>query len=223
MKRLIFDCSTDIASVAVFDGEKLLAEKSETGRRNHAAILMPCIDDCLNKAGITLKEVDEVYACSGPGSFTGARVGLATALGLCRPVGKKLYVFPYMALVMANELKARGLDKEKKLCLLIDAGRGECYTTLFDTAENKMLDSELLKKDEVEERKKVSETGDGEYSDIVYSGLAKELHAKLFFELPRDIRQAFITESTDPLYFRKSQAEESAEQKKKKEAKGKIC
>ncbi len=243
MKRLVLDCSTDIATVAVLDKEKVLSEKSETGRRNHAAILMPAIDECLQKAGLGFRDIDEVYVCSGPGSFTGVRVGLATALGLCRPLGKPLYIFPYPALVLAEELQEHGADYLEKLAegafsdgecvdalgLLLDAGRRETYCMYFDLAGKKLAGSELLKAGELEalldEDTKNLSNGlslsrhvqrDGEITkNIVYSKIRKELHAKAFFTLPADIQKAFLTTEAEPLYFRKSQAEESLENKKK--------
>ncbi len=300
MKRLALDCSTDIATVAALDKEQVLSEKSETGRRNHAAILMPTIDECLKEAGLGFRDIDEVYVCSGPGSFTGVRVGLATALGLCRPLGKPLYIFPYPALVLAEELREYGADYLKKLAegafsdgehvdffgLLLDAGRRETYCMYLDLAGKKLAGSELLKAGELEARleekvdvlsngavlcqlvqredwreeqgidrvagidslggveKSISVQGDrcsgekengvGEGSagrktgtesfasgkgeimkKVIYSKIRKELHAKAFFTLPADIQKMFLSKEAEPLYFRKSQAEESLENKKK--------
>ncbi len=263
MKKLVFDCSTDIATVAVLDKEQVLSEKSETGRRNHAAILMPAIDECLKEAGLAFRDIDEVYACSGPGSFTGARVGLATALGLCRPLGKPLYIFPYPALVLAEELRENGSDYLKKLAegafsdgehidsfgFLLDAGRRETYCMYFDLVENKVAGSELFKAGELEglleKQEEVLSNGlvlcrlpwcelgrtdrvvgmenvgsaksEEEFiKNVIYSNIRKELHAKAFFTLSPDLQKAFLTMEAEPLYFRKSQAEESLENKKKK-------
>ncbi|MDO4753672.1 MAG: tRNA (adenosine(37)-N6)-threonylcarbamoyltransferase complex dimerization subunit type 1 TsaB [Bacillota bacterium] len=211
MKRLVFDCSGDIASVAVFHQEELLAELSVTGKKNHASILLPTIDDCLKEADLCFADIDEVYVCSGPGSFTGVKVGLATALGLVAPTRKKLFVFPYAALILSKALMIypRLLDgvssdftehsENGVVALGMDAGRGEMYCTLVEPNEDgvSVIGSKLMKKDEIS-------------APFVF----EHLPARLLMEMPERYRSLFVSEELEPLYFRKSQAEESLDMRR---------
>lgn len=208
MNCLVFDCSGDIASIAVFRDEELLAELSVSGRKNHAAILLPSIDRCLKDADMEFSELDEIYVCSGPGSFTGVKVGLATALGLVAPTRKKLFVFPYAALILSKALMIypRLLDgisedfkdhaEEGIIALGMDAGRGELYSTLLEVSA---------------EGVSVSGTRLTKASDESKALIFPDLSARLLFEMPEIYRKMFLSENLEALYFRKSQAEEALE------------
>lgn len=77
------DTATDVASVAVAEGRTVLVEVSLPGRR-HAAALLPAIGGALQMVGAGLPDVGRVLCADGPGSFTGLRIGLATAQGIVR-------------------------------------------------------------------------------------------------------------------------------------------
>lgn len=212
MKRLLFDCSGEVATVAVFDGCELCSEISVGGSRKHAAILLPAIDRCLNEAGYSFSDVDEVYVCSGPGSFTGVKVGLATAMGLVQPTEKSLYVFPYAALILGRALtlhprlldgvsadyRDHSVNGEIHLCQ--DAGRGETYRTVLRLQEEgwEIAEARLVKPEEM------PADGDADRA-ISYPDLA----VRELFALPESVLSLFLSREIEPLYFRKSQAEEA--------------
>ncbi len=214
MKVLVFDCSGDTATAAVFEEKQLLSKVSVGGRKNHAAVLLPSIDECLRNAGVSIGGIDEVYVCSGPGSFTGVKVGIATALGLSDPLGIKVFVFPYYALVLARLLEEKPLVlNDSEVVLGIDAGRGEKYCTyvvksvapddsglLVESAGIELRGSSLIKTDKLQDA-----VGDGVYAEY------EELHCELLFKLPDEILKCLVSDVIEPLYFRKSQAEESLE------------
>jgi tRNA threonylcarbamoyladenosine biosynthesis protein TsaB len=122
MKILALDTSTRTASVAAWDGTTR-AERAEKVT-THSERLMAMIDEVLREAGWSARELDAIACGAGPGSFTGLRIGLATAKGLCFALGKPL------ALVSSLEaLAARAPDGN--VCAVIDAYKCEVYAARF--------------------------------------------------------------------------------------------
>lgn len=198
--------------MAVFIDEKLMAEASQGGRKNHAAILLPTIDACLKTAVLKISEIDEVYVCSGPGSFTGVRVAIATALGLTEH-GARLRVFPYSALLLAERLKAEPAlwDEKGVIGLCADAGRGEKYCTLVELGAGAGVPSAAPRKTfscDVAGSQLVSGEDFEAFAAENRCTVGGSVHVKEFFGLPADVREKFLTDSPEALYFRESQAEE---------------
>ena len=90
MKILAIDSSGLVASVAVVEDETLLAEFTIDYKKTHSQTLLPMIHDMLEMADVSVKELDAIAIASGPGSFTGLRIGAATAKGLTlwKPIRK---------------------------------------------------------------------------------------------------------------------------------------
>ena len=82
MKLLVIDTSGPVCGVAVMEDEKVLCEYTAQNRNTHSANLMPMTEAALQAAGKTAGEMDAIAAVTGPGSFTGVRIGVATAKGL---------------------------------------------------------------------------------------------------------------------------------------------
>ena len=82
MKLLAIDTSTDYLSLAVMDGEKVVARIHKKAPRSHSSLLVPMIDRILTKARLKLRSLDGFILSAGPGSFTGLRIGVATVKGL---------------------------------------------------------------------------------------------------------------------------------------------
>ena len=95
--------------------------------RQASELLLPAIEACLRAAGLPLSRVSRIAACAGPGSFTGVRVGLATAWGLARATGAA--VEPVSTLEVLAE-SARG--RAARIAAALDAGRGEVVWQAFD-------------------------------------------------------------------------------------------
>lgn len=131
------ETATKICSVAITDGEKLLALKEEGGEYSHAEKLNGFIDECLKQANVTLQQIDAVAVSKGPGSYTGLRIGVSTAKGLCYALKKPLIsvdTLQAMALSMS-------LDNDFDLYVpMIDARRMEVYTAVFNVDNNKEED-----------------------------------------------------------------------------------
>ncbi len=127
MKVLGIDSATPIASVAVLDGERVLAEQvSDTA--GHRADLLVLIDAVCAAAGIAPRELDGVAIGAGPGSFTGLRIGMATAKGIAFAAAKPLWAVSSLAALAHAEL-AR--DPSGIVVAVLDARRGEVYAGAY--------------------------------------------------------------------------------------------
>lgn len=119
MKVLVIDTCGEVGSVALGEGETVVASEMLPARGSSSALL-PAIARLLEAQGWTLGELDGVGVVNGPGSFTGVRVGLAAAKGLCEAVG-----IPLVG-VSRLEMLAEAAGLSDGLAVL-DAGRGEFY------------------------------------------------------------------------------------------------
>lgn len=88
MKILAIESSCSVASAAAAEDGRLLAHYYADGALTHSVKLMPMIDGVLNSAGVDISEIDVFAVSEGPGSFTGIRIGMATAEGLAKGGGK---------------------------------------------------------------------------------------------------------------------------------------
>ncbi|MHC1697272.1 MAG: tRNA (adenosine(37)-N6)-threonylcarbamoyltransferase complex dimerization subunit type 1 TsaB [Geobacteraceae bacterium] len=130
MKILTIDTSTTTNSVALTMDGRLLAEYSVNPDRNHSSSLMNGLDMVLKNSGLTVDALDAIGVSQGPGSFTGLRVGIATAKGLALASGKPLVAFSSLAMLAMNLPYA-----EYPVCTLFDAKKNEIYAALFRCRE----------------------------------------------------------------------------------------
>jgi len=131
---LNIDTAVDTASVCLAkDGKELSISKNEK-QKDHAAWLHPAIQEIFEKNNSELKTVDAVAVTGGPGSYTGLRIGMATAKGICYALNKPLIILNTLQ-VMANA--ARNVQKDSfgesadLLCPMIDARRMEVFTAIY--------------------------------------------------------------------------------------------
>jgi tRNA threonylcarbamoyladenosine biosynthesis protein TsaB len=87
---LALETATKVASAALCEADKLLCEINIQNGYTHSVALMQAVEQCLLQGGKTLADLDAVAVSVGPGSFTGVRIGVATAKALCHGSGKKL-------------------------------------------------------------------------------------------------------------------------------------
>ena len=127
---LAFETSAKAASVALFDGEKLLGEGYQNTGLTHSQTLMLMAEDLLKNCGISVSDLTAVAVAAGPGSFTGVRIGVSAAKGLAW--GRELPCYGVSTL----EAMALGLGVQNGYILpTMDARRAQVYTALF-SAEN---------------------------------------------------------------------------------------
>lgn len=133
MKILGLDSSGLVASVAVVEGENLLAEYTVNYKKTHSQTLLPMLDEIARMTELDLNSIDAIAVAGGPGSFTGLRIGSATAKGLGFALGKPLVQVPTVDGLAYNLWGCRDL-----VCPLMDARRNQTYTGLYDLAGGKM-------------------------------------------------------------------------------------
>ncbi|NNF58174.1 MAG: tRNA (adenosine(37)-N6)-threonylcarbamoyltransferase complex dimerization subunit type 1 TsaB [Rhodothermaceae bacterium] len=128
MLLLGIETATDVCSVALLDGEALLAETSLFVPRSHAARLAPLIQEMLAHTGRTAADLDAIAVSAGPGSFTGLRIGASTAKGLAVAADAVLVAVPTLdALAQA----AWPAPDPTPVLVTLPSRRGEVYGALY--------------------------------------------------------------------------------------------
>ena len=125
------DTANEKAAVSISDNGKLVAVMESGNTREHAAFLHPAIESLLQKCNYEINNIDAIAVTEGPGSYTGLRVGMATAKGLCFALKKPLITIgtlPMMAMAMIENNR----DNDILFCPMIDARRMEVFTAVYD-------------------------------------------------------------------------------------------
>ncbi|MFZ6024204.1 MAG: tRNA (adenosine(37)-N6)-threonylcarbamoyltransferase complex dimerization subunit type 1 TsaB [Bacteroidota bacterium] len=136
---LNIDTATETAGVCLSKGNDVLAILTSTDQKNHAAFIQPAIASVIQQSGITLADIDAVAVTGGPGSYTGLRVGMATAKGICFSLEKPLIVINTLE-VMAIAAIEKANKESQLFCPLIDARRMEVFTAIYDRSlQNRLL------------------------------------------------------------------------------------
>ena len=125
---LNIDTSTEDASVCVAEGEASLCMLTNHTQKDHAAWLHPAIQELLHAAGKKITDLSAVGITAGPGSYTGLRIAMAAAKGLCYALGIPLIAINTLE-AMAHAAFNEGTDY---LCPSIDARRMEIFTAVYD-------------------------------------------------------------------------------------------
>jgi tRNA threonylcarbamoyladenosine biosynthesis protein TsaB len=128
---LALETATVIGSVAVFSGENLLGSIDIRREKSHARLLAPMIRDLLEDLQLTPAELDAVAVAKGPGSYTGLRVGVSTAKGLCMALDKPLLSMSSLE-GLAWQVQELAAQLDAWICPMIDARRMEVYCEVFD-------------------------------------------------------------------------------------------
>lgn len=133
MKILALDSSGLVASVAVTEDDNLLGEYTINYKKTHSQTLLPMLDEVAKMIELDLTSVDVIAVSAGPGSFTGLRIGSATAKGLALALDKKIVSVPTVDALAYNLWNCTGV-----ICPLLDARRQQTYTGLYTFEEGAM-------------------------------------------------------------------------------------
>ncbi|HIY18915.1 MAG TPA: tRNA (adenosine(37)-N6)-threonylcarbamoyltransferase complex dimerization subunit type 1 TsaB [Candidatus Blautia avistercoris] len=133
MKILALDSSGIVASVAVVEDQNLLAEYTVNYKKTHSQTLLPMLDEISKMTELDLESLDAVAVAAGPGSFTGLRIGSATAKGLGLALKKPLVSIPTLEGLAYNLYDTKGL-----ICPLMDARRNQVYTGVYRFADHRL-------------------------------------------------------------------------------------
>ncbi len=125
MRVLAIDTTSENGSLALLEDDQVVEELALPGPDGFAQLLFPAIQGLLQRHRWTLEEIDLFAAASGPGSFTGVRVGLTAVKGLAEATGRSAQAISNLQAIAAQGTAPLRMP-------LIDARRGEVYTALYD-------------------------------------------------------------------------------------------
>ena len=233
MKILGIDTSSMAASVAVIEDNKLICEYTINTKKTHSQKLMPMIENMLGLSDLNVREIDAIAVCEGPGSFTGLRIGMATA--------KAIAHVNDIPVVGVNSLEALAANMnlcDKKICSILDAQRNQVYTGRYQYEGTKLVEIKEIGIQQIDELlEELAQSGEQwilvgeavykyedkirEISNIEIPAASNNVTkagslcsvAKVKFDEGKDIFDCY---TVNPLYIRKSQAEEQYEEKQRK-------
>ena len=142
MQRIILiETSTALCSVALAEDGNIIAYRESSAPKAHASLTSVFIDEMLKERGITLADCDAICVSKGPGSYTGLRVGVSTAKGLCFGSGKPLLAVGTLDTLVAQATAERLtvipdlIGDPLHIIPMIDARRMEVYTAVFENGK----------------------------------------------------------------------------------------
>lgn len=127
MKILAIDSSGLVASAAIIEEDTMVAEYTINYKKTHSQTLLPMIDEIVKMTDTNLEEIDAIAIAGGPGSFTGLRIGSATAKGLGLALDKPLISVPTL-----DGLAYNLFATDKVICPIMDAKRNQVYTGIYE-------------------------------------------------------------------------------------------
>ena len=238
MKILGIDTSTMAANVAVLEDDKLICEYTINTKKTHSQKLMPMIENMLKLSDLDIKEIDAIAICVGPGSFTGLRIGMATA--------KAMAHVNNIPLIGVNSLEILGANMDlcnRNICSILDAQRNQVYMNKYILKDYKITELEEISIKPIDELlEEISSSNEDwvlvgeavykykekieEISNIKIPPPANNItKASTLCFVARDKMlandQVYNCYNINPMYIRKSQAEEQYEEKQKRLKDGK--
>jgi len=120
------DSSAITASCAVCDGDKIVAEQFLNTAHTHSETLLPMVRDMLRGAGLALADMESVAVTTGPGSFTGLRIGISCVKGMCAGAG-----LPCVSVSTLEAIAQNFRELDGVICACMDARRKQVYNALF--------------------------------------------------------------------------------------------
>ncbi len=209
MKILSLDTSSKNAIVVITQNEEKIIELNNEEEKTHSQKLMPMIDEAFQKSKLSLDDIGLIICCLGPGSFTGVRIGIATAKAFAD--SKNIPVVGVNSL----EVLAYSLETEGKICAIIDAGHENAYVGYYEIRKDENGNLKTVQEDltflnltdeklkEIQKQYKiVNEQNDGLGITMAKIGYTKYKNGK-----------AGNSSILSPVYLRKSQAELALEAK----------
>nr|WP_294874150.1 tRNA (adenosine(37)-N6)-threonylcarbamoyltransferase complex dimerization subunit type 1 TsaB [uncultured Pedobacter sp.] len=128
---LQIETATQVCSAAIAHDGKTIALKELMANNIHAGSLTLFIKEAMDSTGLQFEDLDAVAVSMGPGSYTGLRIGVSTAKGLCFALDKPLIAIPTLQM-MAQGFMLQNPDYDGLICAMIDARRMEVFTSIYD-------------------------------------------------------------------------------------------
>lgn len=231
MNILCADTSTNNCSIAVITENTMLAEIDFNFDLQHSVLLMPVIEELMERLKLSPADIDALCVSKGPGSFTGLRIGMAALKGMALALGKPMYSATSLDTLAYGAFGAKGI-----VVPMLDALRGAYYTAFNRFEDGKMVNlmlPEVLTPDEIAEKLKafneeVLVMGElkAKDLDVLRSAGLKVVKAPPAMDIPKAANLGYClldriidNDSEDPdelvpLYIRKSQAEHEYDKKR---------
>jgi tRNA threonylcarbamoyladenosine biosynthesis protein TsaB len=221
LKILAIDTSGKVSSVSIIEDEKILAEFNINNSLTHSQTIMPMVENALDCAKISIKEIDGFAASIGPGSFTGLRIGIGAIKGMAFALNK-----PCVGVSTLESLAYNLKGMDGIICAVMDARCSQVYTACFEN-EQRLTDDEAVYIEQLglnlkKYNKKVFLVGDGanlcynilkEHNIDVHVASAKNLQSSAT-SVAMIAQKDFLEEKTCsakelfPFYLRLPQAEQ---------------
>ncbi|TWR31690.1 tRNA (adenosine(37)-N6)-threonylcarbamoyltransferase complex dimerization subunit type 1 TsaB [Mucilaginibacter pallidiroseus] len=129
---LQIETATTACSVALANNGEVIAVKEINERNIHAEVITVYIDELIKQSNISYSDIDAIAVSCGPGSYTGLRIGVSTAKGLCFALDKPLIAVETLAAMADGAVKHGLVPTDALICPMIDARRMEVYTAVYD-------------------------------------------------------------------------------------------
>lgn len=190
LKLLAIESSGNVASVAILEQGKIIAELTMNNKKTHSTTLLPMIDQMFKMCDKTLEDMDGIAVTRGPGSFTGLRIGAATVKGLGLALNLPVIPVSTLECLAMNVIDSQGL-----ICPIMDARRNQVYTATYEVKDRKL--QEILKEEPIDIKeliqklkafnKKVLFLGDG--VPVYQKTIEEELKDNAYFAKEHNIVQ----------------------------------
>ena len=198
MKLLALDSSGLVASVAVVEDDNMLAEYTVNYKKTHSQTLLPMLDEIVRMTEQDLGTVDAIAVAAGPGSFTGLRIGSATAKGLGLALDK-----PLIAVPTVDALAFNLYGSSARICPIMDARRSQVYTGVYTFAGDEFRVLSPQRPQAVSDLVEELNAGEGE---VIFLGDGVPVYRKTIEE-----QRAACVAVLGMRYFREGKYETAAE------------
>ena len=131
MNLLAIESATNLVGAALVTNGGSAAERSHQGGRMHAESLAPAIEEVCALSGLTVRDIDAIAVDTGPGLFTGLRVGVATAKALAQGLGLGVLAVSSLDILAAGAREEAGPGRARTVVVVVDARRGEVFASQY--------------------------------------------------------------------------------------------
>ena len=192
MKLLAIESSAMVASVALATEESIVAEYTVNNKKTHSQTLLPMIDEIIQSIGWNINELDYIAVTNGPGSFTGLRIGAATAKGIAQAIDKPIVAIPSLEALAMNGISHSGL-----IVSIMDARRNNVFAGIYKSVNNKL--QEVCKMQALEIAQLIEMLNDFN-EEVLFIGDAIKVHKE---RIAKDMR---ISYKFAPVFMREYKA-----------------
>lgn len=175
MRALAIDTTNNVLGIAILEANKVIGEYITNLKKNHSVRAMPAIEQLLKECDLTPKDLDKIVVATGPGSYTGVRIGVSIAKTMAWSLN-----IPIVGVSSLEALAANGKFFNGVISPLFDARRGQVYTGLYRYSDDNLVtieeDCNLLL---TEWLAKLKETGE----QVLFLGNDVSIHNELIKEI----------------------------------------